>query len=376
MKRRISVGLVLTAVLLLIAVTALAVALLSPREVVEQVAVPLAQENEQENYSYDELRELMTALNENGITLDEGSRLMKAFQAGHGYWERDTIEEICEAAFGEKPWSIEQFHWYGEMMTAVGAWDRNCFLLPEEGDMTEREARELAVKVLKEAYGVDLPAESDEDWQVTAGFSNNTWYNEEGEAYEIVQWSVSFSPPDRPNIVNYSVTFDRHGENAETDYYEETELDSQGLEMYNRLQSMFSKEKDAIEKYGEVMYFWPDDVKLEVYGEGYGLPYAVPEPAEYDTALRDAEQFIAEKYGPEALRSLGDYQVGYLFQKLDDKENTETKMTQLMWDLVFTTDPDFLTDGYRVQFQRVIYHETGEEEIVDLAVEHAHLGVG
>ena len=84
-KRRISVGLVLTAVLLLAAVTALAVALLSPREVVEQVAVPLAQENEQENYSYDELRELMTALNENGITLDEGSRLMKAFQAGHGY---------------------------------------------------------------------------------------------------------------------------------------------------------------------------------------------------------------------------------------------------------------------------------------------------
>ena len=35
-------------------VTALAVALLSPKEVVEQVAVPIAQNNDQANYSYGE----------------------------------------------------------------------------------------------------------------------------------------------------------------------------------------------------------------------------------------------------------------------------------------------------------------------------------
>ena len=51
-------------------------------------------------------------------------------------------------------------------------------------------------------------------------------------------------------------------------------------------------------------------------------------------------------------------------------------MTQLMWDIMFTTDPEFLSDGYRVQFQRVIDHETGEENIVDVIVEHANLGSG
>ena len=45
-KRKLSYGLVLAIVLLLAAATAAAVALLSPKEVVEQVAVPMAQEND------------------------------------------------------------------------------------------------------------------------------------------------------------------------------------------------------------------------------------------------------------------------------------------------------------------------------------------
>ena len=70
------------------------------------------------------------------------------------------------------------------------------------------------------------------------------------------------------------------------------------------------------------------------------------------------------------------HMVGYLFQRLDDEEDTETKMLQLMWDIVITTDPEFLSDGYRVQFQRIIHHENKEEEITDLIVEQANLGNG
>ena len=92
--------------------------------------------------------------------------------------------------------------------------------------------------------------------------------------------------------------------------------------------------------------------------------------------MKDAKRLVTEKYGQDALEKLGDYKVGYLFQKLDDEDNIETKATQLMWDIMFTTDPEFLSDGYRVQFQRVINHETGEEDIVDVIVEHANLGVG
>ena len=375
-KKKLSVGLVFIIAILLIAAAALAVALLSPKEIVEQVAVPLAQGNTQENYTYDELKELITALNENGITLDEGSTLMQAFESGRGYWERDVIHEICLATFGkdEGSWSIEQRHWYGEMMVAVGAWDRNDSLLPEEGDLTEQEARKLAVKSLKDAYSVDLPLETNEDWLVGTGFGSN-YYDEGEDSYWIVEWHINFSRPSKPNVLVYDVVFDRHGKNVQTDYHEETELNERALQMYMELMTNASKEQEARKKYGEIMYFWPDEVKVEVYG-ATGLPYAKPEKEELKQAQEDAERFIAEKYGSDALKKLGDYQVGYLFQKLDDEEDTETKATQLMWDIMFTTDPEFLSDGYRVQFQRFIEHETGEQRILDVTVEHAHLGNG
>ena len=113
LKKKLTLSMVLVIALLLIAVTALAVVLLSPKEIVEQVAVPIAQSNTQGNYTYEELKELINALSENGITLDEGSRLMRAFEAGRGYWEKDVIHEICLSAFGadQSAWSIEQLVW-------------------------------------------------------------------------------------------------------------------------------------------------------------------------------------------------------------------------------------------------------------------------
>ena len=347
-KKKLTLSMVLVIVLLLIAITALAVALLSPKEIVEQVAVPVAQSNDQENYTYEELAELIRALNENGITLDEGSKIMRAFQAGHGYWEKDAIHEICLSAFGanKSTWSIEQRYWYGEMMVAIGAWDSNIYMLPEGDDLTEPEARRLAVDALKKVYNVDLPTETNEEWLIGAGFGSN-YYDEGDDSYWIVEWHLGFSRPEKPDALVYDVSFDRHGENIQTEYHEEQEMDERALKLYTELMT-----------------------------NATGLPYAIPEQAELDQALEDTKRFICEKYGPDALEKLGDYKVGYLFQRLDDEEDTETKMLQLMWDIVITTDPEFLSDGYRVQFQRIIHHENKEEEITDLIVEQANLGNG
>ena len=81
-KKRLSVGLILAIVLILATVTVLAVTLLSPKEVVEQVAVPLAKENDREwrvetNFSPEQLAAFIQACNENGIDLDENHYLIK-----------------------------------------------------------------------------------------------------------------------------------------------------------------------------------------------------------------------------------------------------------------------------------------------------------
>ena len=35
-----------------------------------------------------------------------------------------------------------------------------------------------------------------------------------------------------------------------------------------------------------------------------------------------------------------------------------------MWDFMLTTDPEYLSDGYRVGFHRNIHTDTGEEESI------------
>ena len=172
-KKRLSVGLVLAIVLMLIAVTALAVALLSPKEIVEQVAVPMAQENDegelrQEYYSHEQLAQLIQTLGENGFSLDENTTIIQAFRNGHGYWEDEVLMEICREAFGSNydAWSIEQKYWYETISAEIGLPGEHAYLLPGETDMTEQEAAQHAADLLKEACGVSLPSVSNDEWLI------------------------------------------------------------------------------------------------------------------------------------------------------------------------------------------------------------------
>ena len=364
-KKKISMAAVLVAALLLITVTALAVALLSPKEVVEQVAVPIAQNNDQANYSYDELKELISALNENGITLDEGSRLMQAFSTGHGYWEREAIREICLSAFGENEgtWTIEQRHWYGEMMVAVGAYGMNVNLIPEDGDMTVKEAHSYAAKALRDAFDVDLPEESNENWLIYEMFSVGLDLETNSYPPEKAEWHFVYI--DRiTNKMVYDILFDRKGENIITD-----KQDADDARVISSISTPYPKEQEAIEKYGEVMYFWPQEVLVEVYGDDY----SIPTEEEYIRALSYAENAIMDKFGEDTLSLLGNYRVGVMLRRFDDL--AEAGRVQLSWDFMFSTDPVYLSDGYRVQFVQFVYSNE-REEIDELSVEPANMGNG
>ena len=109
-KRKLTAGLVFAMVLVLMTAAAVAAILLTRKEIVEQVAVPLAVENDGElgvksSYSAEELAELVRTLNENGITLEENSTIMQALKTGEEFYG-DKLGgkalEILEAG-GVKP---------------------------------------------------------------------------------------------------------------------------------------------------------------------------------------------------------------------------------------------------------------------------------
>lgn len=126
----------------------------------------------QDTYSKEELAQLIKALNENGITIEENNRILRAIKSGKGYWEDETIMEICRQAFGRDftTWTIEEKHWYEEMMVNIGLSEYNCYLVPVEGDMTVSEARAYAAQKLNEENSVNLPEISNDDWRIEEWF--------------------------------------------------------------------------------------------------------------------------------------------------------------------------------------------------------------
>jgi len=216
MKKRYTLGLVLALILVLL--TATAVAMLTGKAVVEQSAVPLAQQNDQgpirtDAYSPDELKELIRVATENGITLDESTGIMKALKNGESYWEEEAIMEICREVFGGLfyEWSIDEKHWYQEMMIRIGYADHNPYLLPGPEDMTLDEARAYAVEMLQADYG-DLPLANPQIYRVEESFSGEE--ARDGSLTNVL-WSFSYSAMDFENPT-LSIQFDREGNVLET----------------------------------------------------------------------------------------------------------------------------------------------------------------
>ena len=182
-KKKLSAGLVLTIVILLIVITAVAVtvALLSPQEVVEKVAVPMAQENDRDwriemDFTPEELAAFIRECNENGIDLDENDAIMKAFRNGEGYNEQEAIMAVCHAAFGGTygEWTIAERHWFEDVMVSIGWAKENYVELPGPDDLTEEEARARLIAAIRAKFGEDLPLEDKTQFTTSLEFSSET----------------------------------------------------------------------------------------------------------------------------------------------------------------------------------------------------------
>lgn len=182
MKKKLSFGLILTIILLLLSISALAVSLLSGTEIVEQKAVSMALENDgdaipTETFSQAELEQLVQFATENGLQLKDDSNIMQALRNGEGYWEEEAIMDICREAFGGLyyEWTVEQRHWYGDMMVEIGFWSENRNSLPGDGQMPSEEARALALQLLQAESKTPLPLEDEAIYRTTEEFDESGW---------------------------------------------------------------------------------------------------------------------------------------------------------------------------------------------------------
>ena len=280
--------LILTFILMLLTATAVAAVLLTGQEVIEQEAVPLAQNNDGEvrpvsSYTYEELKALIAVVEENGIFLDDDSSVMRALRMGEGYYEEETIMEICRTAFGGLiyEWTVEEQHFFHEMMVKIGYSTENYMDLPTEGEMTSGEIRALAAETIRKHCGEDLPLLDRSQYRITESF-----YRTEGGNGV---WNIDFMPCTLEGAF-YGATVDSTGEWVEYGVdpawdwseYTETVLEQRVNTIYNYRQSGSGKinwEYDAWYAFGQKLPGATHSDKWNEEYDGYAATtYLLPTP--------------------------------------------------------------------------------------------------
>ncbi len=216
-RGKMRLGLILVLMIMMLTATALAAVILSGMEIVQETAVPMAIDNDggqlrpNENYSSEELQKLILLSAENGLILDDDTAVMKAFRRGEGYNEEEAIMAICREAFGGLyyQWTLEQRHWFNEMLIAIGYRSENPVKLPGPDEMTSEDARQLARETVWKHYGAAVPLTDPEKYRMEEEFHAGTM--NEGLSGE---WIFRFVAQDIRDA-GYWVSLDSQGNWAE-----------------------------------------------------------------------------------------------------------------------------------------------------------------
>ena len=306
MKQKLCAALAAAVLMVLWAAEAFAAAPLTFREIVEQVAVPLAVANDPEvginnMYSAEELAEIVGVLRENGIELEETDYVMQMARNGLGLYEETVISQVCEQALGKTSagWSLEDQDWFNEQLTKIGSYETHISCLPGPDNMTYKEAEAAALGFVKAAHGEDLALENRSVWKQTCSFFPAS------EAEPEDSWSFRWIPQDIFHGT-YSVSFaDRNPAgtweiSAEVPDWTQPYSGEQVMDWFNRV-------------YGGMQNEWPQAVWQELhemmqaallnprefeYPEYRGLQLAAyPEPGERDISREEAIQIARNALG-------------------------------------------------------------------------------
>lgn len=194
MKRKMSVGLVMALIALMIAVGALAAALLGGKDFVDQVLAPKAIENQEEKWTKDEIAEILRIADENGIALSEDLR-ERLERDDAGYYKEELMRAFAKTELGFYPstWSVEDQAWYNALLIECGLLEIQTNAVPEGDELSQAEIAEIAEQYLKAQYGA-----SPEDLRDAAKYTRHMSFNEtkHSEYHTSRDWYLDYEAMD------------------------------------------------------------------------------------------------------------------------------------------------------------------------------------
>ena len=199
------IAIVLTVVLLMMAVTALAIALLSMRNIVEDYAVPIGQETDFSRFTASETELLLQLAEENGI---EFSSDVQAYadsvrENGDGYFKDELIYNLAQTEFGRdmRQWSQDEQQWFSAALQATGSYDSMTEIWLPENDTEKAEAEIAAKEYVWRHYRADAPLNDSSHYSPFV----QCFYGHPNNPLTGIYWVVTFFPNDADQDDQYII---------------------------------------------------------------------------------------------------------------------------------------------------------------------------
>lgn len=209
-KKKLSLGLVLALVITVLTLSALAAVLIGGKDFVEQVLAPKAVENQSEIWTRAELDELKRIAQENGLPITE--QLEKAFDRPEGYFKQEVIHAVLRDALGfhYSTWSVEDQAWHENILVKTGLKDFTWATVPQPGDVSLKDAQEIAEKYIADAWAPEPDLMNPEIYRHHQQFQNF----KENQHQQGRRWYLEFEALDLSHD-GYSFTIESTGKVAE-----------------------------------------------------------------------------------------------------------------------------------------------------------------
>lgn len=243
-RRKMSLGLVLALVLTLLSVSAVAAVAvyLSFQQIVEEEALPRANEVEGDSFTAEDTNFIVQLAEENGLVLSENAyaSINKFLENGEGYYKEELLMALFKAEYGQNPatWSLETQKWFDDVCVAIGFVEQPQKALPGEGEITLEEAVAIAEDYIHRTYG--------NEWNIndpTAYELGKQYLSEFDGDYPGRYWTIIYSPL-KITSREFWVYLDSRGKVLD-DYMRK------GVEPGTTLSNLYSRFRD--------IYGWNDD---------------------------------------------------------------------------------------------------------------------
>ena len=214
-KRKLSVGFVITCLLILLAAGALAAVLLGGREFVDQILAPKAAETASDSFTQEEIADILRIAAENGLTLSDEDMYCLNHLDETGYFKEELMRRFVKTEYGFYPdaWPIEVQHWYEEMLIAAGLQEGPVVnVLPEGDELREEQILTIAMDFIQAKYSPDVDLNDPDRYLRFLSYRESRL----GEGLSVRQWSLSYEARDL-YCTDYCLTLDSAG-NIKNEY--------------------------------------------------------------------------------------------------------------------------------------------------------------